>query len=354
LENNIEIYIIIFNRLTGELMATINDIAKRIGISKATVSNVLTKKKTVSEELTQKVLEVCKQLNYQPNRIASSLVTKKIFIIGLMLENTNDSFKNFYGDLIRGVSVTASEYGYRVLLDVNTASGEYIQNSHISRSDPVDGSIILSPLLADARVDEMLKSNLPFIVIGKLTGEIKESVLSVDVDNIELVRTTTCYLLDKGHKRIGFLNSKPNLTITFERLKGYIKALNDHNINFEPELVYNTNHTKQSGFELCSRLLQEKPGITAVITCSDEVAAGVYKCVRDEGKRIPEDISVIALGGDDFINELKPKLITVQIDYSDIGREAVKLLMKKLNNQPIEKQQIIVMAKRTEGESCLR
>lgn len=333
-------------------MATINDIAKQVGISKATVSNVLTKKKPVSYALTEKVLEVCKQLNYYPNRIASSMVTKKIFIIGLMLENAKDSFKRFYGDLIRGVSITASEYGYRVLLDVNTTSGEHIQNSHISRSDPVDGSIILSPLLEDARVDEMLKCNLPFVVIGKLTGEVNENILSVDVNNIELARKTTCFLLEKGHKRIGFLNSKPNLTITFERLEGYIKALNEHNIGFEPQLVYNTGHTEQSGFELCARLLKEKPGISAIITCSDEVASGVYRCLKEEGKSIPEEIAVIALGGDDFSNILNPKLITVQIDYSEIGREAVKLLMDKINHKPIDNQQIIVNAKRTHGESC--
>ena len=333
-------------------MATINDIAKQIGISKATVSNVLTKKKPVSDALTERVLEACKQLNYYPNRIASSMVTKKFLIIGLMLENAKDSSKRFYGDLIRGVSITASEYGYRVLLDINTVGGEHIQNSHISRSDPVDGSIILSPLLEDARVDEMLKCNLPFVVIGKLTGEVNENVLSVDVNNVELVRETTCFLLEKGHKRIGFLNSKPNLTITFERLKGYIQALNEHHIGFEPELVYNTAHTEQSGFELCARLLKESPGISAIITCSDEVASGVYRCLKEEGKNIPEDIAVIALGGDDFSNTLNPKLITVQIDYTKIGREAVKLLMKKINKETVGNQHIIVDAKRTQGMSC--
>ncbi len=333
-------------------MATINDIAKLVGVSKATVSNVLTKKKPVSGELSEKILEVCRQLNYQPSRIASSLVTKKFFTIGLMLENSKDSFKRFYGELIGGVSAAASEYGYRVLLDVNTVTGEHIQSSHISRSDPVDGSIILSPLLADARVDEMLKCNLPFVVIGKLTGEINESVLSVDVDNVELVKATTRYLLEKGHRRIGFLNSKPNLTITFERLKGYIKALNEHGLQFEPELVYNTLHTRQSGYQLCQRLMKEKPSVTAIITCSDEIAAGVYGCIRENGKSIPEDVSVIALGGDDFSGTLEPRLITVQIDYVEIGREAVKLLMKKINHTPIDQRHILVEVKRTEGKSC--
>ncbi|MCG8499157.1 MAG: LacI family transcriptional regulator [Firmicutes bacterium] len=333
-------------------MATINDIAKAAGVSKATVSNVFTKKKPVGQEIKQRVLEVCKELNYYPNRMASSLVTKRTNIIGLLLENSKEKFKHFYGDLINGVMTSAAKCGYKVLLDACTDDYEQVHTTLIARSDPIDGSIIHAPIIEDDRILEMIDKHIPFVLIGRPSDEIDEGIFYIDVNNVDLACKTTTHLLQLGHREIGFLNSRPNMTITFDRLKGYIEALGAYGIPFNPSLVYNSDNTAATGKVTCSELLKNNPQVTAMITCSDDVAVGVYDVLEKKGYRIPDDISVIALGGDDYSGMLEPRLTTVLIDYRKMGKLAVELLLKRIKKEPVDEKRIIVEAKTFKGESC--
>lgn len=333
-------------------MTTLRDIAKKAGVSKATVSNVFTSKRKVTEETRDRILEISNELNYYPNKIAASLATKKTNILGLLLENSEDKFKRYYGDLINGVINAASQFHYRILLDTCNENQEQLHNCLISRAEPMDGSIIHGPLIDDMRMKTMLNMDIPFVVIGRPSHLNNTEILSVDVNNILWTYEMTLHLLKLGHKKIGFLNSKPNMTITFDRVKGYVKALNECGIEFDPSLVYNIDNHTQSSMVACSTLLENHSEITAFIASSDEVASGIYEVLLSKGCRIPEDYSVVALGGDDYIDKLQPRLTTLFIDYKMIGEKAVNLLVKRVSNEEIEEKQVIVNARILKGDSC--
>lgn len=332
-------------------MVTINEIAKIVGVSKATVSNVFTKKKKVSFEVTRRILEVCEQLNYYPNRMAAGLTTKKMNILGLLLNDEGSVIKKFQKDIIGGVLQASYKSGYRLMIDMCTLDDKVIYNSLISRSDPIDGAIIAKPLLHDDRVKMMIDKNVPFVLIGSPPKEFGDDILYVDVDNVDLVYRTVLSLIKLGHVNIGFLNSQPNTTISFDRMDGFKKALKECGYSFDLTYVYDTDNTASTGKTAVRELLSNHPDVTAIITSSDDVAVGVYEVLESQGICIPKQMSIIALGGDDYIDRLYPRPTTAIIDYNVLGMEAVGLLMNKIMNKPIVNNKVIASIQIVEGQS---
>jgi DNA-binding LacI/PurR family transcriptional regulator len=332
-------------------MPTISDIAQAARVSKATVSNVFTNNKKVSCCLRQRVLKASEDLNYHPNHVASSLATKKTNIIGLLLGSDYDGSKKFFGELISGVTIAAGEAGYRVLLDICGAGKEKTHKNLISRSDPFDGSIILAPVLEDIRIKDMLSHSTPFVIVGR-PGDDNPDVMCVDVDNENLVFGTVLHLIEMGHKRIGFLNSGKDMTISFDRLKGYVDAMIKNRIDVDTSLICNIEEAKKPDLNFFINYIRQKRDLSAIITSSDEIAFMVYKALEHESIKVPEDMSVVALGGEDYIDRLVPRVTTVAIDYAAMGRKAVEMLVKTFNNIPVEQKKVIFETRVLKGGSC--
>lgn len=332
-------------------MPNISDIAQAAGVSKATVSNVFTNNKRVSSHLMQKVLKASEELNYYPNHVASSLATKKTNIIGLLLGSGYDGFKKFFGELIGGVTVAAAEAGYRVLLDTCSAGNEKTHRNLISRADPFDGSIILAPVLEDIRIKDMLSHSTPFVTVGR-AGDDNQDVLSVDVDNESIVYNTALHLIGMGHKRIGFLNSGRDMTISFDRLKGYVDAMIKNRIDIDTSFICNIEETKKPDLSFYVKFIRSKKNLSAIITSSDEIAYMVYKALEHESLKVPRDMSVVALGGEDYLDKLVPRVTTVAIDYNAMGKKAVEMLVNKFNDIPVLHNRVIFEARVLKGESC--
>lgn len=332
-------------------MPTISDIAKAAGVSKATVSNVFTSNKFVSSELKQRVLMASEELNYHPNHVASSLATKKTNVIGLLLGSDYDGVKKFFGELIGGVTIAAAEAGYRVLLDIGGAGKEQTYRNLISRADPFDGSIVLAPVLEDIRIKDMLSHATPFVIVGR-PGDDNPDVMSVDVDNENLVYGMVVHLVELGHKKIGFLNSGKDMTISFDRLKGYVNAMIKNRADVDISLICNIEETKKPDLSFYVNYLQSKKELSAIITSSDEIAFMVYEAMKHLGLDVPKDISVVALGGEDYIERLNPRVTTVAIDYGVMGRKAVQMLVDTFNKKPIEQKKVIFETKVIKGGSC--
>lgn len=321
-------------------MPTMRDIANAANVSVTTVSNVFSKKDNrVSPEVKEKILSLARQMKYRPNQIAKALSNSRTDIVCVMLEYGDTLEKRIYQSLISGVLTGCSHENYRVLLDPKfDPSGS---TCRLSKNEMYDGAIIQAPLLDDERIHEMLEENIPFVLIGQMDKNY-DQVMFVDVDNVKIAYDITSVLIERGHKKIGFLNSMPNLTITFDRLSGYVKALQDHGILFNPALVYNTDNKRAVGYKCANELLKSNPDISAVVACSDDAAVGLYAAIRENGREVGRDIAVFALGGDDYLDELTPKLSTVKIDYFKIGTIAANLLISALKERPTESNHIIV------------
>lgn len=321
----------------GIVMATINEVAKAANVSKSTVSNVFNNKGYMSEETRRKVYAAAKELDYYPNRMASALASKRTNMIGLFLDEMN-AFRNMHYKLIEGISIELNKYNYKTVLYFGSDM-ESLHRGIVSNAEPIDAAIILNPIEEDIRIKDLVSSNSNIVIIGQLGHVINgyKNIVSIDIDNVDIAYSVTKELLELGHRRFAFINSKPNMTITADRLKGYLKALREFNISFDPAFVFNCNNSREMGRKLAIRILNIKD-ITAIVTESDIVASGVYEEMALRKLTVAKDISIFALGGNES-NE-KPEISSVKIDYKEIGERAARKVIALLNNENVENEVI--------------
>lgn len=308
-------------------MATINDIAKKAGVSKSTVSYVFSKKRYVSDEIVNRVLAISKELNYTPSAIATSLATKKTNIIGLFLGNKDNKFLPFYGELIEGLTSKGNELGYKLLLYLNTPQEEVFHSNLTAGVEPIDGALIFNTVVRDFRTYEMLENNIPFVLIGN-TDDVSPNISLVDTNAEGICYEITKYLIKQNKEEIILINSAANLIITFNRLDGFVKALQESGINFKPHNVYNCDTTSEMGEMITRKALDSNSNISAIIVESDTVAEGVWNVLYERG--LTEKINIASLGGE---NTDKSKgEIYARTNYRQMGVEAMNLLINKIES----------------------
>lgn len=323
-------------------MATIDDVAKKAGVSKGTVSSVFSKKRPISHEVTERVLSVAKELAYYPHHVARSLAIKKTMIAGLKIPLSRDgSMSAFESQMINGVIKECSKQGYRVLLDTLPDQDDPTQFS----IDPVDGVILLNPRTQDPRIERYNQMRIPLVLVGR-PDPLDERISFVDNNNEDLGYQVARYLLEKGHTSILFLNSSLDMTVSFDREKGVAKAFAEKNVYFDKKFIKNYSRTifaspTEYGY---SSLLSTYNAMqfTAIITDTDRVALGVLRAAREIGIEIPDQLSVVALSNDAVLaQETTPKLTAVELFAETLGVEAAKILLKKINDMSIIDQKIV-------------
>ncbi|MGI6392194.1 MAG: LacI family DNA-binding transcriptional regulator [Candidatus Izemoplasmatales bacterium] len=309
-------------------MVTIVDIASRAHVAKSTVSNVLTGKKYVSPEITNKVIEICKELDYQPNFYASVLSAKaKTNIIGLFLEQSaTEKYKRFYSPLIESVLTTASNYNYNLIIYSGLNSNDTTVKLKEGKS-PIDGAIILSPTINDSRIMEISKKYIPFILIGH--PGFQADINYVDTDNVGLTKSIALAMIKQGFDNLCLINSSEDLIISKERNEGFIEAFREY-----PDYQYKIYHSKESTYDDAYVFSLEalNEGAKGFITASPSVASGVYKSCQELNKEIGKDVVVFSLGYD-AIKELKPRLSYASQDYFQFGKLATKKLLEHINGK---------------------
>jgi DNA-binding LacI/PurR family transcriptional regulator len=333
-------------------MATIDDVARLAGVSKGTVSNVFSKKRPISREVTERVLAAARQLNYEPNHVARSLATRKTMIVGLKMPvSRNSTLSGFETQMIDSVTRECARHGYRVLLDTLPEQDDVTAFS----SDPVDGVILLNPRQKDPRIERYMRIGIPLVVIGR-PQPLTEDICFVDNNNEEMAAQVGEYLIGNGHRRVLFLNAFEDMTVASDRLRGLRKAFERHGIAFPDELVmYNSRKAYPNAADYGYRSVLDtyRAGdYTAVIADTDQVALGVLRAARELKVDIPGELSLIALSNDASVAlETTPKLTTVELNVHRLGTEAAKLLIEKMNGSA-EVRQKIIDARLILRESC--
>ncbi|MDQ1909666.1 LacI family DNA-binding transcriptional regulator [Paenibacillus sp. GD4] len=333
-------------------MATINDVAKKAGVSKGTVSSVFSKKRPISHEVAQRVLSVAKELGYYPNHVARSLANKKTMIAGLKMPLSRDgAMSAFESQMINGVIKECSKQGYRVLLDTLPEHDDPTQFS----LDPVDGVIMLNPRKDDPRVERYGQMGIPLVLVGR-PDPIDDSISYVDNNNTEAAYQVGDYLLGNGHKSILFLNAFADMTAAYDRKHGLEQAFAKYGVPFREEYVLNYSRRIYSsapdyGYNAIMTTYRSL-SYSAVITDTDRVALGVLRAARELGLDVPEDLSVVALSNDATLaQEMTPKLTSVELSAHLLGTEAAKLLIEKMNDMSVNRQ-LIIDTKLVIRESC--
>lgn len=309
-------------------MATRADVASKAGVSTATVSHVINNTKYVSPELKEKVNEAVRLLNYRPNMVARSLVTKTTKHVGIIV---NDITNPYYGEIAQGMEEVAHKHGYIVSLCL--ASGDpdsYLASIKQRQMDGIFMATTRNEWFSREQYKSLMDSGIA-IVNGRGIGS------EVSFAYRKAVYNLVKYLVDMGHKRISYL-SGISLSLTGnERYLFYREALEKYGLEFNEAWAvdgmypYKTDH--RSGYEAMNKLLQRDTRVTAVITTNDYMAFGAMKAAREAGLKIPDDISIA--GCDDvFLAEcVEPPLTTIRVPKKEMGRQAMYMLMNAINEK---------------------
>lgn len=325
-------------------MVTITDIAQRAGVAKSTVSNALTGKKYVSEELKKRILDICEEMNYAPNFYASRLSGNRTNIVALFLEESESGvYHAYYTELIEACLKYLSKCGYNLLISYN--SDKRMRNSLLQRGKaPVDGAIIMAPLVEDERILQFESDLIPCISIGKPNDA--QSIGYVDIDNYKLVVDAVNLLADNGYKYIYLLNSNDTLTISRDRKKAFVEALESNELPIREDSVL---FSVDSSFEEGERFaLEHISKNTAFVTANVRLAEGVYSAADKKGLTIGHDVGVFALGGQRN-EKITPNLAYATQDYAKLAKMAAKNLISQLSSdeegEPVKVENQLISSK---------
>ncbi len=325
---------------------TIEDVAKLAGVAVSTVSLALNNKENVREATRKKVIEAARKLDYYPSSIAKRLALNKTHTIALCAFIARDHPSGgFYIPLIQGVMDVVNANNYSFQLDIK---GEY-QNSSTKREmltrlakyRLVDGLIILSHWFFQVKeILDLEQMNFPYVVVnGHILGI---DVNCVEMDNFGGAVKVLEYLIDLGHRRIGFITGHPDQQSSMERIKGFREALRKNRIDYNESFIYTGDFHKKSGYEGMRYLLNLPSPPSAVFVANDNMALAAIKIIKKEGLKIPEDISIVGFDDIEASSQIDPPLTTVRQPLYKMGEEAAKLLFQLLNNKESKPKKIIL------------
>jgi len=315
------------------MTTTIHDVARIAGVGIGTVSRVINDSPGVKPATRKKVLSAIAQLHYRPNPIARSMILKRTGAIGVIVPFFT---RPFHTELLRSVQVTLSRSGKElVLYDVETAAQRNYYLSELPMLHRVDGLLLLSLPLDDKFAVIIKDTGIPLVLIDTYSP----LFTSLIVDNIKGAYMAAKYLIELGHKRIGFINGVIEGNIKFnqanDRLIGLHRAFGEAGILFEPELMLTSEWNRTGGKEAALQLLSQEKRPTAIFAASDMQAIGVMEAAKDLHLNVPEDVSVIGFDGIEVAELLE--LSTIQQPMKQLGELGVsKLLeiMKKPQHLP--------------------
>ncbi len=312
-------------------MATINDVCKAAGVSKATVSRVLNNSAQVREATRTKVLSVMKELGYQPNTLAQALATNTSNSIGLVLP---DFRSNYFGNILHHAGQGALQAGKKLLVirSKDSAEGERETVETIA-NQRCDAILLYSRHLSEQELVELQsKVSLPLIILNRQLQQ--ESLASYGFNQKQLTRLAVSHLIDKGHQNIGCITSPLDGETGQLRYKAYQDQLTTAGIVPNSDWVVEGDNTLEGGYQATVELLKSGQKLTAIFACNDDMAIGSIRALHDKGIRVPEDISVIGIDNEPAAAYAIPSLSTVSLPVVRLTQEATKLAIELSNKKP--------------------
>ena len=309
------------------MAVTMADIARDLGVSVVTVSKSLRNKGSISVATRKRVLERAKELNYQTNWLARSLVTRRTFTIGLLLP---DFRHPFFGEIAKAVADAVRPSGYHVVISYfDEDAGIEANEADALVARQVDGLILASAQPPDdiALFERLQQRKVPFVLIDRPIAGISASF--VGADNEEIGRLATHHLIAHGCRRIAHLRG-PGKGIAASRLAGYLEALAEHKLTASPQYIVEASFDDETGYKAMQMLLRTNPVPDGVFCYNDPVAIGAMKAISEAGLNVPQDIAIVGAGNVHYSDVLAVPLTTVDQGTSLIGTKAAQLLMQQI------------------------
>ncbi len=306
-------------------MITIKDVARLAEVSISTVSRVINDSKPVSPEVRRKVLKVIEETGYKPNDVARSLVTRRSYLIGVIVNNLAQSY---VADIVRGIEEIGKMYGYDILLCSSYSSKE-TQEKYLQLLDrkQAEGLFLVGNKFDNEIIELARGLNKPCVYF---TRDVRENMNHISIDCNSSIYEMTKYLIQEGHKKIIYVSDFEDRTsVENDKISGYLKAVEDNELTFSKIHVVGSNkHNK--AYELGKTLIKETGEFTAAVCSNDEIAIGIMDCFIDNGISVPDDVSVVGFGNIREGKFVRPELTTIGEPYYDVGAVGMRMLIKMI------------------------
>ncbi|MGV8048872.1 MAG: LacI family DNA-binding transcriptional regulator [Anaerolineaceae bacterium] len=312
---------------------TLEDIAKKAGVSRSTVSRVINGQLHVSEATRKRVLEVIKSTGFSPNAAAQTLVSQRSNTIGLVLPHSVSLFFTdpYYPHLIKGIAQACNDHNYTLALFLagNSEDQEKLY-PRVSRKGLLDGVIVQSGHHGDqSLIGDLAKTSLPLVIAGRPLFE--HHVSFIDIDNVAAARQAVAHLISCERKRIATITGPMESAVGVDRLMGYQKALAEAGIPLDENLVVEADFTESGGYQAMQKILPAKPD--GVFAASDMMAIGAIRAARDAQMRVPEDIAFVGFDDLPVPQVIDFQLTTIRQPVVQFGYKAVETLIDIIDQE---------------------
>lgn len=338
------------------MTVTIKDVAKKANVAPSTVSRVIADNPSISEKTKRRVRKVMSELGYHPNLHARSLANQTTKTIGLVMPSSASKvFQNpFFPEVIRGISSFAHGEDYSLYMSTGETEEEIFQGVvKMVQGRQIGGIILLYSRMNDRIAQYLHEQNFPFVLIGK-PYERKEEITYIDNDNYAAAREVTEYFLSLGHKQIAFIGGDSDLLVTKDRLAGMSDALKLADISLPEEYILHFNFSRESGRQAVEELMALSSPPTAIMVTDDLIGLGVLSALGKKEISVPEDVSVVSFNNTLMSEIASPPLTTVDVNIYQLGYEAAKYLVDKIEHSSTTAKCIIIPHKIVKRQTCGR
>jgi DNA-binding LacI/PurR family transcriptional regulator len=312
---------------------TLKDIAQQLGISISTVSRALRGMPEVNNETREAVMKLSREVDYEPNMLATSLLRRQSNLIGVVVPNMD----YFIATAVKGMDEAALEAGYTVVVcQSNESYGREVANVQRLLQSHVDGFIVSlsSETQNTDHFKRITKKEIPLIFFDRDCSDIEAP--KILLDNYEGAFQAVKHLLEKGFKRIAYLGAKKNLSISNIREQGYRDAIKEFGIEIDESIIihgdFDQNYAYQTAMDLLKKS-ENRPD--AFFTVSDRLAIGAFLAIRELGLKIPQEVGLIGFNDEPIMALLSPPVSSVAQPAFEMGKLAVKLFIEQIHSEEL-------------------
>ncbi|EOW9162712.1 LacI family DNA-binding transcriptional regulator [Vibrio cholerae] len=316
-------------------MATINDVCKLAGVSKATVSRVLNETGQVKAQTREAVLAAMQQLGYQPNSLAQALATNTTNSIGLVLPHFESSY---FGSILFEAEQGAQKAGKKLLV-VNSKNSEQGEKEAVATlaTQRCDAILLYSRHLSEVQLLELQQQYpSPLVILNRRLHH--PQLHSFGLDQTQIAQLAMLHLLNLGHRHIACITS-PLVSETGKiRYQVYQQALDEQGIKLDLSWTVEGDNTLLGGYQAMQQLLQQGISMTAVFACNDDMALGAMRAMHEHGIHVPKQVSLIGIDNEPAAAFAIPSLSSVSLPIGELTQQAISLAIEIANKKPQDAQ----------------
>jgi len=326
----------------------IRDVAKRAGVSTATVSHVLNGTRPTTEATRARVLAVARELGYHPSAVARGLRTKSTGTLGVVLSDIRNPF---FTALVRGIEDVAQANGLNLMV-CNSDEDEKKAETYLRLllAKRVEGLVFTPTGRANALLEPFLAMGIPVILIDRIAPGL--TLPFVGVDNVQGAREAVAHLLEDGHRRIGVVAGLSTVSTSTDRLEGYRLALADRRLAADSALIREGHSSVQGGEEAAGTLLALPQRPTALFTTNNLMTLGALKACAQLGLRCPDDMALCGFDDHEWAELFSPPLTVVRQPTYEIGTTAARLLARAIHGEALPAEAVLLKTRLIIRASC--